>query len=119
MPSRAMPALTEYEQRKEKHDHDQRNDPEYFDPSRHRIFVWTVTACFQRSLSNSCAAIRQPSAPSRKQCFHLSNLSFLTCNDLAAQSPDFRILDLRLLAHQDCAGVMRDHRPEKLLISDA
>ena len=45
-----------------------------------------------------------------QQGIHLVNFRLLARNDVAAQFLDLGISDSGFLAHENCAGMMRDHR---------
>src|SRR3546814_1915327 len=49
---------------------------------------------------------------------HLIDLRLLASDDAAAKLPDFGIRKLRLLAHQDSARMMGNHRAEKSRVAD-
>lgn len=49
---------------------------------------------------------------------HLLDFPALRADDLLAQTQEFRVLQFCLPAHENCAGVMRDHRVDELPIID-
>src|SRR3546814_12854594 len=49
---------------------------------------------------------------------HLIDLRLLASDDAAAKLPDFGIRKLRLLAHQDSARMMGNHRAETSRVAD-
>ena len=76
------------------------------------------TAQFKRSaVTRAVGSELLLSQPFKDRC-HLGYLPFLGIEDVPAERNDFLIGQLCLLAHQDRAGVMRDHRSKKLRIPD-
>src|SRR5687768_1955345 len=50
--------------------------------------------------------------------FHLRDLARLRLHDPFAEREDFRVGEISLLAHEDRAGMVRDHRTQELLVAD-
>jgi hypothetical protein len=61
---------------------------------------------------------RRKRCPSGKQRLHLRDFRSLRLDDVTAQRHDFGVGQRRLLAHQDRARMMRDHRAQELAIAD-
>src|SRR3546814_20663200 len=78
------------------------------------LFPYTTLFRSPRKVRVARVGYKQTSCSfSFQNLLHLIDLRLLASDDAAAKLPDFGIRKLRLLAHQDSARMMGNHRAEK------